>query len=496
MENKFLVGYSKVDITPDIEAVPIGLVGNNDHRTRICTGVMHHIWANCIAFTDEDGETVILIGTDLHGTENRVVDAVRANVFKILDEDPHIHIQVGSSHNHSGPDQGYAITEGSMYYDELMIRRLTSACMEALENRKPATMEMTFFRTKGMNFLRHYLLKNGQYLGGGGTANAREKEILGFMEAPDELLQVVRFQREGEKDIALFNFQGHPHQFHSYDPEIKKQNYTLLHGSAPERVRHYLLEKADVESVYFMGGSGNSCQHSFVRSHNTYGTMEQYAETMADMIIDSFKNLKPAKTGKIFYEEQEVLFWDPVREQIRPHRLAAMGFGDFGYAAAPFEVFQSDAMAVRENSPYKFTIYNQTANGNRGTGYLPDAHALTYPCYERGPCFAAFGTGEVCKQILTSMLNNLHKQSGQEIPEKETGYITDRTPKCDGVTYVLSQNPNPRMTYNNFAFVNIIKDGEETELLVSDLETAQAIAEKKETKLLFDGRNVCVGIAE
>ena len=496
MENKFLVGYSKVDITPDIEAVPIGLVGNNDHLTRICTGIRHHIWANCIAFTDESGETVILFGTDLHGTDNRVVDAVRTNIFNLTDENPHIHVQIGTSHNHSGPDQGYSVTPGSMYYQGFLIQKLTEAAAAALNDRKEAQMYMTFLRTEGMNFLRHYLLKDGQYLGGGGTANAREKEILGFMEAPDELLQIVKFTREGEKDIVLFNFQGHPNAFTSYDPEIKKQNNTLLHGSAPERVRHYLLEKADCESLYIMGGSGNSCQQSFVRSHNRYGTMEQYGETMADLIIQAMKDMKPAKTGKIFYEEQQVPIWDPCREQIRPHRLAAMGFGDFGYAAVPFEVFQSDAMAVREASPYKFTIYNQTANGNRGTGYLPDAHALTYPCYERGPCFAGHGTGQVFREILISMIKKLHKQSGQEIAEKEAGYITDRTPKSDGAVYVLAENPNPRLTYNNFAFVDIVKDGEIQPLLVCDIETAEAIAEKKETKLLFDGRNVCVGAVE
>ena len=490
MDHKFQVGYSKVDITPDIDTVPIGLVGNNDHLKRICTEIRHHIWANCIAFTDESGETVVLFGTDLHGTDNRVVDAVRFNIEQMT-EIPANHVQIGTSHNHYGPDQGYSVTQGSLYYSAFLIQKLTEAAIEALDNRKEATMSMTFFRTEGMNFLRHFLLKDGQYLGGGGTANKREKEILGFMEKPDELVQMVKFTRQGEKDILLFNFQGHPNNFPGYDNPAA---YTQLHGSAPERVRHYLLEKAGVESVYIMGGSGNSCQRSFVRSQNKYGIFEEYAEALADQMIENLPNMTPAKTGKIYFEEQQIPAWDPHREQYRPWRLAAFGFGDFGYVAEPFEVFQSNAMAVREASPYKFTIYNQTANGNWGSGYLPDAHALTYPCYEKGPSFAAFGTGETIQQVLTEMITRLHKLSGQQIPEKEAGYIADRSPKCDGVTYQISENPNPRLTYNNFAFVNIVKDGEETTLLVCDIETAKAIAEKKQTKLLFDQRNVAVGI--
>ena len=92
------------------------------------------------------------------------------------------------------------------------------------------------------------------------------------------------------------------------------------------------------------------------------------------------------------------------------------------------------------------------------------------------------------------MITRLHKLSGQQIPEKEAGYLTDRTPKSDGVTYIPAENPDPRLTYNNFALVNVIKDGEETPLLVCDLQTAEAIAQKQQAKLLFDGRNVCVGV--
>ena len=66
----------------------------------------------------------------------------------------------------------------------------------------------------------------------------------------------------------------------------------------------------------------------------------------------------------------------------RKHPLYTFGFGEFGCAFAPFEIFDNNAQAVREASPWTCTFYASCSYGSGGNGYLPDALAFTYSCYE------------------------------------------------------------------------------------------------------------------
>lgn len=482
----FAVGYGKADITPDY-TTKISLTGNNDDRTRLSTGRRESLWANCIAFTDTDGTTVILFGTDLHGTEDLVWQDIQKGIEECTGV-PAYYMQAGASHNHQAPNQcTFSLTPVRMN-NKVMVEKCIQAAVDAMEDRAPAKMFMGIGRPEDMVFTRHFVLKNGDYLGWGGPAFSRIDEIQGYMEKGDNLLQVVKFVREGKKDVAVINWQGHPHA----GTVDRKEDYAKLFGGGPAVMRQKLLEKTGCESVYIMGGSGNSVQRSFLRPHNKYMMYEDYGNAMADEVIKVFDNMTPAETGKIYYYADMRVF--PVPGDVRKRPYAAFGFGDFGYVAQPFESFQSNAIAVRESSPYFMTIYNQVANGNRVSGYLPDAKAWTYSCYERGPCFSPEGSGEVVQKWLTDMIWDLFRKSGQTVKEKLPGYYRDRTPKTDGVTYqVVADQP---VTPSQFGHcpLKVLKDGQEVHILAETEELAEKILSQKAVKLLFNEQNMAVGI--
>ena len=60
--NEFLVGYSKVNITPEY-SVPLRGYGNPTER--MSTGYLDYLYATCAAITDTDGNTVVVFGIDL-----------------------------------------------------------------------------------------------------------------------------------------------------------------------------------------------------------------------------------------------------------------------------------------------------------------------------------------------------------------------------------------------------------------------------------------------
>ena len=491
----FAVGYGKADITPDYRT-GIGLTGNNDDATRLSTGRRESIMANCVAFTDTDGTTVILFGTDMHGVNTDLLNQIRA----ILEEKtgvPGDHIQMCASHNHQAPNTSND-TEAVQIYQKLFVENCVQAAMDALQSRKEAKMSFHFLRPEGMMWVRHYLLMDGTRTGHGLPMPAPE-DFCGYMEKGDNLLQLVKFEREGEKDIMLINWQGHPYSYcRSALFPGDKYNYTVLYGGAPAVMRQRLLDKRNCESVYFCGGSGNGVQRSFIRPDNKYNHYEDYGAALGEMISAAYDDFKPAETGKIYYEiDLDKHFPDyKARWEVfnnRKHPYGAFGFGDFGYAAAPCEMFQKNAMRVREESPYRFTIYAQLSNG--GGAYIPSAEAFEYPGYEQGPNFSPKYAADFFEQGLKDMLNRTFAASGQTPKEKEPGYITDHSPKPDGVAYENSNvGAEPIQVKNGYCQIKLLADGAEKTLLVENKELATAILAQKHPKLLRNEQNVVVGL--
>ena len=483
----FAVGYSKIDITPD-PSIQIGLVGNNDHNTRLSTGMLEPVMATCIAFTDTDGETVLVYGTDLHGTYAGQLAKIR----EALVEKTGIkadHVQMNCTHNHCGPMMPSLNHANPNYanFAQSFIDKCVQIGVEALEDRAVAKMYTTFTRPEDMVFVRHFLTTDGEYEAKGyDNIAAMGKEFLGFAEKGDNLLQMVKFTRDGKKDVILFNWQGHP--FSSTN-----EYYTYLSGVSPAYTRRFLLEKANTESIYIMGASGNSGQQPARAAARKFKDNVQYGEALADAMIAAFDSFKEAETGKIYYTYTDE-FALPNDMNGYKYVVSAFGFGDFGYVTAPSEMFQSNAISVRDNSPWKYTIYAQLSNGT-GNGYVPDAKAYTYKdgAYERSVSKTQNGDGERFAEAQLEMLNDIFKQSGQTVKEKDEGYITVEDRISDGNTYV---NPNvggkPTKATYDFYYVNLTLGITKKTLLVKNEEIANKIMSKSSMKLFFNYSNVVV----
>ena len=483
--SEFAVGYAKADVSPD-PASHIGIVGSNDVATRRANSIKEPFWLNCVAFTDTDGTTVMVMAGDFAYSNNYLVKAIREGIEEKTGV-PGSHIQYNVSHNHTGPDQGSTADGACKEFVDMFIDKAIEAGVAAMENRKPAKIYMGINRPENLNFQRHYIHTDGSKAGS--VSEARVSELLTQMEKSDNLMQVLKIVREGEKDVLMVNWQAHPLQISERD---------VLSPGSPGVMRRVLLDTYGVESIYILGGAGDVISKSYITSQNIAQNEDQHGELLAKAAMEAADNAVEAETGKIFYNEVDYVL--PFPGEVKSYKLGAWGFGDFGYVSEPFEIFQTNAIAVRDASPFKMTFFAEVSNGNDSTGYTPDATACAYGCYEQGPMFTPEGTAEVLQEELTKMIKDIFTQTGQTQKEKMEGYLTDNSPKSDGLVYTnLTPGDSSAIKQVENGYYQLWlqpENGAPKCMLINGLELAEDIAARTTMKLVISEKLTVEGVLD
>lgn len=477
----FSVGYGNTNVTPE---GPVPLGGYNNSADRWSTSTEYPFNAVSIAFTDAEGETVLYIALDLllcYG----FVDSQRNALSEKLGI-PKDHIMIHCNHNHSGPDMIFddpAIAQ----YSSLLTSGVIASAEAALADRKPATMETTFCRPERVNSVRHYLLADGNYQAEGVGAVPKD-QLIGHYGVADNLLQLVRFNREGGKPVVLINWQGHPR---GTDPS------TIATGNYYSVMRNYLDKNLDCHSIFILSGSGNLNNNSQILGELRFNDYIELGEGLGAEAVEAAKNFTPANVGNITITEN--MFETLGNSGMVTVPLYAMNIGDFAMVMAPFEIFDTNARGVREASDFKMTFYSSCTN--KSMGYLPTDPSFDWEiAYEVRITNFPKGTAEKIQEQLTNMLADQFAASGNEKQEKPEGYLQPEfVPATDGKTYT---NPIPgkldgyRAVNNGFFALQLLDSMNIKNILTKSEDVAKQILEKTTVQLIFDEQNVVVGVVE
>ncbi len=477
----FSVGYGNTIVTP-ATSVPLG--GYNNSADRFSTGSEYPFNAVSVAFTDAEGETVLYIALDLllcYG----FVDSFRNLLSEKLSL-PKDHIMIHCDHNHSGPDMAFD-DPSIAQYTALLTSGVLSSAEAAMADRKPATMETTFCRPERVNTVRHYLLADGNYQAEGVGA-VPKADLIGHYGVADNLLQLVRFNREGGKPVVLINWQGHPR---GTDPS------TIATGNYYSVMRSYLDKNLDCHSIFILSGSGNLNNNSQIPGEVRFEDYIELGEGLGAEAVEAAKNFTPANVGNITITENN--FDTLGNSGMRTVPLYAMSFGDFAMVMAPFEIFDTNARGVREASDFKMTFYSSCTN--KSMGYLPtDASFEWEIAYEVRITNFPKGTASKIQEQLTNMLAEQFAASGNQKQEKPEGYIQPEfVPKTDGKTYT---NPVPgkldgyRAVNNGFFALQLLEGMNIKNILTISEEVAKEVLAQTTVQLIFNEQNVVVGIVK
>ncbi len=136
-------GVAKVDITPKV-AMPMAGFASRTHSSE---GTLHPIWAKALSLEDSKGNRAVMISSDLLGFPKDVSDRIRDRI-KTKYGLERAQILMNSSHTHSGPVIGDALTdiyvldkeqiENIRRYTKILEDQIVNMVGEALKNLEPA----------------------------------------------------------------------------------------------------------------------------------------------------------------------------------------------------------------------------------------------------------------------------------------------------------------------------------------------------------------------
>lgn len=394
-EHTLSVGFSRVDITPK-NPCPLG--GNGDELNRFHEQVKDPLHCDCIALTDETGNTLLLLSIDSRSVGDHMLMA--ANRIAKKTGVPAANIIVATTHSHSAPDP-YTNHPSIEMYNEDLQGWMMEAAQAALADRKPAKMAINTVYPEKINFIRHYELDDGTYFGPN-FGTSKGKKIVAHTGTADNSLPLVKFTREGGKDVIMMNWQGHPT---GQGDRLSILSYV---GSITAAVE----EGLDCHCLFLLGASGNVNNGSLIKEEDLYSNYKDRAKALAQYIIDADATYEEIPLGKIQAAEVKV----PCEKKASGTMevpIDTYAIGDVAILGAPYEMFNENGIAIKKASPFKLTMISTCTNG-RVTNYIPAAETYEYnnkpdEVYEIRASFFAQGTGEILRDAFISMLKQMHE---------------------------------------------------------------------------------------
>ncbi len=420
----FTAGFGRSDITPELGT---SLGGYSTQATRLATNILDSLYATTVAITDAEGQTVLLITTDLCNIPDSYSEIFRRAIAGSTGV-PEGNIILTASHTHSSPDLSYTTNEKNKTYLYNMADKLSESAVQAMADRKTASMQTGSFDIQGMNFYRHYTYTDAdgvqQYFGdqfGDPTFNSTTKHV----DDVDNTMHMVRFVRDGE-DILMTNWRAHPHRTGSSTAGDVSADVIGVMRQAIER-------DTDMKFVYFQGAAGNVNTVSRISSVNHNLTYTAYGEKMATLIRNNLSCLKTCTAGtlqvdnytytaivdkpteaeyekalEVYSNLQAEVGTGTITEQntyarqygyTSVYALRAVinrhdNFGDsrdlnlnvitlgknLGFFSAPNELWDTVSVEVEGASPFATTFCLGYANGHNN--YLVYKHSTAYRSYE------------------------------------------------------------------------------------------------------------------
>ena len=444
----FQVGFARVDMTP-----PIGTGLSGYFHERISDGIKDTLDINAVAFSDGTNKAVV-ISADVISLR-AYHDLYRKQAAEAAGLPPEA-IFIACTHTHTGPvvgaciyGQTFSTFDKASTYERFLGERLADAVKLSLADLAPAKLSLARGEAKNIAFVRRYRMKDGTCRTNPGRNNP---DVVGPVGRPDEMVQLVRIDREGRDSIAIVNFQCHPdtiggNKISADWPRVVRETVeraidgvkcVFINGAQGD-TNHYCLDpKLKVpqgRDVVFrhMGrvvagaaiGAWDACEPVPAGKVGFYvvpakvktnrAAPEEIPE--AQRIMDLYKagdklsqipgtgmqrttNIAAAKR-KLYLKDGPDYFYLP---------LSAVTVGDsLAFAGLPGEPFTAYGTALKEKSPFRMTVPACLVNG--GFGYLPTDEALRETGYEtQGSLFTA-GLEQTLVNGHLNQLNRLFSES-------------------------------------------------------------------------------------
>ena len=439
---RFLVGFGRADISPQ-ESVPLDGYGSSSNR--MSQNILDPLYATCLAFTDAAGETVLIYGVDMTSLGSQWPTDIVPAIAQATGV-PREHIFGSASHTHSAPDMENVKEPSLLRHVEYMTRQCVQAALDALADRKNASLFGATIQVEGLNFVRRYILQDGTPAGDN-YGHFNLSPIDRHETEPDRSMQLLKFVREGGEDVVVANFQVHPH----WTGGMKKYDVS---ADTIGIMRMEVEARTGCRFVYFNGACANINHSSRIKEENICHDYISHGKALAQAALsaaDQYRplNLGPVKTDWVMldapadhsqdYRAEEATYirtnflasgdrptWEAEAKRRGYHSvyhacfvaikstrpatiqvpLCTASIGDVAFCCASYEMFDTNGMHIKSSSPFPMTLVLTCANSVR-QGYVPSALGFSNGGYSVDTCWFLPGLGEQFADELIASLKRL-----------------------------------------------------------------------------------------
>lgn len=389
----FQAGFGKADITPG-EGVELGSYGNS--AIRKSRGVWTPLSALSLVLTDAEDNTLVLIVTDLSWGNVTRTAQIRTEVHNKYGI-PKENVMLAGTHNHNAPDYESSYAKNVEYMKQWKDAVMESVA-KAMDDRKPATMEIGRTETENLVFSRRYERADGTFVGGGpADMNPQSNApIVGHESEADEEIQMVRFVREEGKDILITNWQSHACNI---DANRNKDFHYMASAEWPGIMRDTVEQELGVHCIYMQGAAGNmGCssriEGEFALEDST--DFEAIGQALAGYVTKACKTdgtFTQIETGLIKTNQHKMQVTTRegtvINQEQKKPELNTIAIGDLSLVTLPIELFDTSARWLKDETPYDMTLIMGYACGDGGYqapdwAYEHSGYEVTNGIYEKG----------------------------------------------------------------------------------------------------------------
>lgn len=412
-------GFARVDMTP-----PLGSPMAGYFEYREAEGILDPLELNAIAVTDGEN-TILVVTADILYTNEVFATNVRQCIEKRTGV-PADHVFLQGLHQHTSVALGATVQSKSIansFYDapyqNVLIRKYEDVCVMAIADMTEAAIGIAQQETaEPISFIRRFRMKDGSVRTNPGFLNPNILEPIG---EADNTVRLVRFHREGAKDIALVNFSTHPDviggckfsadwpgfvrrmteqdipdthcilvngaqgdtnhvntskpsPFIKDDPKLQEKKYA--HSRFMGRtITDVVMALWDHTTLMDDGKVSGFVKMEYIPTNTTYmDRVEEFKEKKKLMQAGegNFTMEEKGEINRVIALPEETLFRKVPVSMVAFGKIALVGFGG--------EPFTEYATKVREGEEELFIICACCANG--GQGYLPTQSAFDEGGYE------------------------------------------------------------------------------------------------------------------
>jgi len=433
------VGKAVVDITP-VEGTPMQSPQRPPFEIKLSEPAHDPLQIKAVIL-EVDGRKAALVVCDLTSIPNRIIDAARRTIGETTDIDPTA-VMISATHTHTAPQiRPRYVTNAdaearrkTTEYVEQLPARIAEAIQRANQDLVVAEASAAFGYEDAISFNRRFQMRDGTIETNPGKTDPM---LLGKIIRPDGPIDpqvgVVTFHKINGDPLATFvNFCIHLDTIGGNRPS----------ADFPFQMSKLLAEVLgpDLLTSFVAGASGNINHYDLLRTDRIHRRKDSQEATrigtiLAADVLKAYRQRESLKIGSLrtkreivrlsmppekgrriadqygnstqfFDGEVEVFNHDGVQQFDAEVQVIALGH-DLAWVSFPGELFVELGLALKQASPFRFTMIHTLTNG--AIGYVPNLKAHSSGAYEGTASRCDPGSGEHLINVATRLLIELKR---------------------------------------------------------------------------------------